>query len=421
MNRHRQAQRRRISGFVAGLLVLAAAVRAAELRPAPGAARYRLGWQLVTVSRHAPVPLALEPSYKSADPEYLAIRLGNGANSIVTAVLDESGGTGAGYDTLYVDTNNNGDLTDDPVLRPTVRRSGATRALLADPFDLDIEYADGSRVQFQARLEMRAYETRRPKTLYWSIGCHLTEHMEGEVSIGSRKAMRVGLYDSTDGRIMSNGCFADYGVDRIRLDLDGDGKLAGDAENLPLSKVLVLDGKLWQLETVSSGRRLEIKECKLPTGMLAFRFRLQKGMSLDDCFIELTSRTHGYAFGFPMTEDERFELPEGSYRVARANVALPGPKGGRWLATFSMREPVTVRRGREGTVTVGPVGPPLRVGPKVRGRLRLGRTVCIMPQITGVGGERYENIAPADVRMAPTLKIVDANEVVVLQAAMEYG
>ena len=32
-------------------------------------------------------------------------------------LFDESGGTGSGYDTMYVDFNNNGDYLDDPVYR----------------------------------------------------------------------------------------------------------------------------------------------------------------------------------------------------------------------------------------------------------------------------------------------------------------
>ena len=61
--------------------------------------------------------LSKEPEYKSARPLYSAVELGDAKDRFITLVVDESKGSGSGYDTLYVDANNNGDLTDDPVRR----------------------------------------------------------------------------------------------------------------------------------------------------------------------------------------------------------------------------------------------------------------------------------------------------------------
>jgi hypothetical protein len=50
----------------------------------------------------------------SENPLYFRVVFGQEGNYSTLGMLDESGGTGAGYDVAYVDENRNGDLTDDP-------------------------------------------------------------------------------------------------------------------------------------------------------------------------------------------------------------------------------------------------------------------------------------------------------------------
>jgi len=56
--------------------------------------------------------LGKEPAYQSQKVRYAIWVLGEGKKSVMVMAWDESEGTGKGYDTLYVDTNFNGDLTD---------------------------------------------------------------------------------------------------------------------------------------------------------------------------------------------------------------------------------------------------------------------------------------------------------------------
>lgn len=64
------------------------------------------------------------PSFKSDKPLYGSLQVGGAPTEPDTGyhyafALDESAGTGQGYDRLYLDTNLNGDLTDDACLSPT--------------------------------------------------------------------------------------------------------------------------------------------------------------------------------------------------------------------------------------------------------------------------------------------------------------
>ena len=59
----------------------------------------------------APLPapkesLVSEPKYKSRNPVYYAAVYGDSPDNIFMLVIDESGGSGKGFDTLYVDANN---------------------------------------------------------------------------------------------------------------------------------------------------------------------------------------------------------------------------------------------------------------------------------------------------------------------------
>ena len=57
--------------------------------------------------------LQKEPRYGSENPLYLCVVFGNEGKKSMLGVIDESGGTGAGYDAAYIDENMNGDLTDE--------------------------------------------------------------------------------------------------------------------------------------------------------------------------------------------------------------------------------------------------------------------------------------------------------------------
>jgi hypothetical protein len=51
--------------------------------------------------------------YRSQHPHYFRVVFGEQGNKSMLGVMDESGGTGAGYDVAYIDENMNGDLTDE--------------------------------------------------------------------------------------------------------------------------------------------------------------------------------------------------------------------------------------------------------------------------------------------------------------------
>jgi hypothetical protein len=73
-----------------------------------------------------------ESKYGSKNPLYFRVLFGKEGTNPMLGVVDESEGTGDGYDVFYIDENMNGDLTDDTA-RKFPRRERGSRAGELDP------------------------------------------------------------------------------------------------------------------------------------------------------------------------------------------------------------------------------------------------------------------------------------------------
>ena len=76
-----------------------------------------------------------EPRYGSERPLYFCVVFGKEGKNPMLGVVDESGGTDAGYDVAYVDENMNGDLTDDSARKFAQVESGSRAGELSPRFE----------------------------------------------------------------------------------------------------------------------------------------------------------------------------------------------------------------------------------------------------------------------------------------------
>ncbi|OHB76401.1 MAG: hypothetical protein A2Z25_18070 [Planctomycetes bacterium RBG_16_55_9] len=76
-----------------------------------------------------------EPRYGTKNPLYFRVLFGKEAANPMMGVVDESHGTGAGYDVVYIDENMNGDLTDDTTRKFSRRESGNQAGELEPKFE----------------------------------------------------------------------------------------------------------------------------------------------------------------------------------------------------------------------------------------------------------------------------------------------
>lgn len=393
--------------------LLMAAVNVAGLDLKQGGAPLQLGLNEVAVQSKSPKQLKKLPEVRSSNAVFLIMALGSGDDGEVYGLIDESGGTGAGYDTLHIDSNNNRNLKDDPVIGLEIEK-GARSASLNVPVDVKVKYADGESRQVGIKLALRIYQQGKGGKAAWSVGCELAQHLEGKVDIGDRKNLLVAVYDASKPASKANGCFNDYGIDRFRIDLDGDGVLDPKKEDFPLSKVVSMDGALWKLALDPGGTKLNISKSDVTAGKVKIAASLREKANLESVTADLVS-ADGVAVRY---RGGVMAVPVGRYEIVDGKMLAVDGDGKKWTASFGMTGPIEVKA--DGVLELR-LGAPLTVVPEPHDPPRLGTKICIEPKLKGVAGESYENISVQDSRMTPMTVITDSSGIVVAEGRMDYG
>jgi hypothetical protein len=370
--------------------------------------------------------LTKEPEYKSA-PIYFNLELGNAKDRFITLALDESGGPGKGYDTLYVDGNNHGDLTDCPPVKLVVQQQAAqySNFTAKEPIALTVRYHDGTSRQMLTRISNFSNNRYGNNQSNWSLNCNPAQHVEGKVMFGGKPVL-VGIYDSSPASGSADACFDGYGTDRLRIDLNGDGKLTPDEES-PLSRVVSCDGKLWELEVSSAATQVTARPCGLPSAPLAVAAAFAKDAKLVAGKIELGNHA-GIALSARFAEGAPTVVPAGKYRVTSASLTLADASGKNWEAAFTCPRAVQVAAATGASLSFGM---PIKVEPVISSMVmnpndsanvyKLGGQIQVSYGMAGPGGERYSSIAPQGARPGQKVRILDSEGIEVASGSMEYG
>lgn len=162
----------------------------------------------VELSQVPPVKLKAEPMYRSNQPLYACLRLGDADDNQVCVVLDEPE---EGSPRLYIDRNNDRDLTNDGDGALTAEKPG-----YLEVFDVTIQvhYQTGT---MPYTLNFYRWKERSPKTLAF----HRNSAREGELVVENAKYKLALLDENADAR------FDDLDDVALLADLVGNGELAG--------------------------------------------------------------------------------------------------------------------------------------------------------------------------------------------------
>jgi len=331
------------------------------------------------LSRRAREKLTAEPVYVSRKPLYGHVKLGNGKDTKYTFVIDESRGTRSGYDTFYIDANNNQDLTDDPKLVGTFTPEDPFSAEFAT-VELKVE-CDGKTYTYHVK--PRVYSYNRASVSLASAG-----YCQGEVTLDG-KAYKVAVFDD-----LMNGCFNDvyttppeygrsgsiYGVgDTMMIDLNGDGKFDKKAAYTPevfhLSKYLPWGGRCYEVKVSADGRSLSLTESTAPSGYIKTHCASYSAELLgEDGAVKLQG-------------EARVKVPVGKYRLATCTAEAKDKEGKTWrlTGTGSWKHPeLNVEAGKT---------TPLTFGPPLVAKITYSRTnpseIGFNLQLTGVRNEQY--------------------------------
>lgn len=199
-------------------------------------------------------------------------------------LLDESGGTGSGYDTLYVDFNNDGDFLNDPVYKatPFEGEKGPDGGMVQTYFE-NVHIARPSRPGHEAHVQVFI----RPQDGRISHGCVIIPQQwaVGTMTVGD-KTMPVGLIDRdwNDSFIDFSGLDPDQpsawspkgdylvlGVDGEETLIPGTGSFgSGGSARCILNQYLATDFGTYEFTAAedADGVTVRLEPAELETGLL---------------------------------------------------------------------------------------------------------------------------------------------------------
>jgi hypothetical protein len=355
-----------------------------------------------------PTTLRRQPHYRSSKPIYGAVSLGTGEDTTFVLVLDESRGTGRGYDLLYADTNHNRDLTDDRPVRATYRHNTATFG----PLPLLIE-VDGRKQLYHAMLEG---QEGGPVPAYFlkSLGYYV-----GTARFGAKR-YPVALVDFNANGLYGDP-FRDFGPDpskagdMLLVDTDGDGRFeqAGviPKETLWCGRRIVVDGRFYQLAIGQDGSALHVTPAPVKLAAIGSDYpRFGLILANDDGVLPIESQ-NGQA-----------RVPVGNYRVLvwsierRTESGKWEVQGGAWGTEAGAPE-LTVAEGGSASFKLAA---PLRA--KVTAARTSPRDIDFQLSLTTASGENIGNVA-VDGRQPPepTLRLLDDQGNEVANLRFHYG
>jgi hypothetical protein len=383
--------------------------------------------------------LSAEPKYRSKTPVYVVATFGSGTDSRYTIVLDESKGTGRGYDVLYVDSNNNENLTDDRKIAGRIRQQG--RDFTIGNFasvEVMIDYGDRT-APYYFSVEHQFYDSKRVRLggrdgryiNNMNVRMQTSGYYAGVVSFGDSQ-YRIAVIDYN-----GNGIFNEYFKsrsdirgpeqslyaigDQILIDLNNDGRFergfTGNKELYPYAKYLQVDGTWYSLDVPAYGSTVDVQTPNLKFGTIKIPDKMGA------CSFQLSSPD-----GIMKFEEtgKVFQVPTGAYQLYSHITQVKGSADWR----FEARGTTSGNQFQiaEDDVSELSFGDPILVNVSYynrsgrRNKPKAGDTIELSLTLSGQGKETYTNVQRGrNIPPAPTFKVVDESGKTVAKGAFEYG
>jgi hypothetical protein len=380
--------------------------------------------------------LSTEPKYLSKTPVYVVAAFGNDMDNKYTIVLDESKGTGRGYDVLYVDSNNNENLTDDRKIVGNIRQQGRDFTVgNFGPVEVMVDYGDKTapyhfsleyNLYGQQSIQLNGRDGRYIENM--NVRLESSGYYTGAVQFGESQR-QIAVIDFN-----GNGLFNEYFKpqsdirnpeerlyaigDQIMIDANGDGRFTGNKELYPYARYLKVDGNWYSLDIPAHGGKVEVQTPNLKFGTIKIPTQL------GSCSFQLASANG--ILNFEGTGQE-FQVPMDTYQLY-AHTTQVKDSSENWRYDASGTTSGEQFQIAEGDVFNLRFGAPILVNVSYSrrdgqsGEPKAGDTIELSLTLSGQGGEAYTNIQRGQDRPpAPTFEVVDESGKNVAKGAFEYG
>lgn len=355
--------------------------------------------------------LASEPTYKSTHPIYYAAVYGDSPDNVFTLVIDESRGTGAGFDTLYVDANN------DNRIAPETERLAFPMSTVREEHPVPVTFhvtSGGRTAPYTAGFTAFQYsDDKGPQGIHANL--RNGSYYVGEAVIGG-KTRKIAVAD-----LNSNGLFNDPEVggvfrgDRFFVDLYNNGyrdeKGRSGGGGLPYGELMKIDGRWYRLVVRPDGGEVRISAAtpllgKVEAAPTVASVRLYS--KAQPCVLDFTG---GAAEGLA-----------GTYGVYSIRLEAKDAEGRTWQTSGAFpkdsRPQLTILANR--TVPLKAGGPPLRLEPTVA-RGENPETLMLGLSLKGSAGEIYHWYMEHPTEVRPGVEVRDASGRLLVSASLSYG
>jgi hypothetical protein len=352
--------------------------------------------------------LLSEPNYASDKQVYYAAEYGDATDNIHTLVIDESEGTGKGYDTLYVDIDNDNRL--DPNAEKFSFQLGTTRRTVPARITLTVT-AGGEKIPYSFNFSAFPY-TDKSKVEKIHANARNSTIFTGEATFGG-KACKIAIADLDSNGLFNNVEKGIFRGDRFFVDLSGDDEFRdppqdkGPKEGFPYSQYVRIDGKWYCVEASPSGTTIGISPAEPELTTIMAQKEITK--------VTLFSDTQAQSLMF---SDGSAEAITGTYELAGVELSITDANERKWTCRGSFRTDrpeVIIAAGVE--TRIADILP-LQVSIEPTGECP-SSTITLEPKITGADGGTYR--CPYAVRPAGSFEIQDEQGQVVHSSAFEYG
>jgi hypothetical protein len=348
--------------------------------------------------------------------------------------LDESQGDGKGYDRLIVDVNQNGDLTDDPVVSRVEEAGSSARTVrpenaLFGPIQAPETKMIGS---WRPVYYAQAYIYNRPASVpsgpqnfyYGQMRFKAGWYLETTVELDGT-TRKIGIVDGDcnfrlgDANLPTtyrNGTETNWyfqGGDFFLEDNDGSGKFESavtEGESAPFGPVLYLGAKPYKAALSADAKSLALEPW---TGPLAELTVQPHGDQVSRLQLAWESAPGQWQLLQPGVENGKAAVPPGNYRLYTCTLAVKTSAGDSLVLSGYRRLPKDTVKAEADATTPFQCGAPLEI--KVTSERRgsttgsssfLGRIVgsmqpleqLIQASVVGAGGETYSSFVLANSR-----------------------
>lgn len=276
---------------------------------------------------------------------------GNGAEGAIAIIVDESKGTGKGFDTMYMDCNRNGDMTDDEPLKfSTPVQNYST--IYTEWVNVGCKQGvkDGEACANPVQLRVQVYKSGDSLRFY-----------------PQRKGSWKGVIESNKGKIEC--ALADYDSDGIYGERSA-GDSSGDyffADTNACGKVIIypwgshgaslcnvtrIGSRYYEISVPAVGDKLTIAPYTGPMGKLIVNGEDINGMKAKASQL-MVSGDNGY-YNFTSGSETGISMPAGEYRVRYCSMNLQDKDStAKLLIGFNLDKKVNVEPDKTAEVVVG--------------------------------------------------------------------